>query len=72
MKKNLGNALYKMKSEGHKELSDKVIKYVQKLFMYAITQNTDNTDGLWAALQTAVPPHKWRPCIMWRVVQIQG
>ena len=55
IKKNLGNALYKLKSEGHKELSDKVIKYIQKLFMYAVCQNTNDVDGLRAALASAVP-----------------
>ena len=55
IKKNLGNALCKLKSEGHKELSDKVIKYIQKLFMYAVCQNTNDVDGLRAALASAVP-----------------
>ena len=55
VKKNLGNALYELKSGGHKELSAKVIKYVQKMFMYAITQNAGNPDGLRSALSAIVP-----------------
>ena len=55
MKKNLGNALYKLKGEGHKELSDKVIKYIQKCFSYAITQNARKPDSLKLALAACVP-----------------
>ena len=40
LKKNVGNSLYKLKADGHKELSDKVIKYVQKCFMYGVNPSS--------------------------------
>ena len=55
LKKNVGNSLYKLKADGHKELSDKVIKYVQKCFMYGVMQNAGESEQLAAALRACVP-----------------
>lgn len=55
LKKNLGNALYKLKGNGHKELSDMVIKHVQKCFIYAVGQNPNNPENLKKALLACVP-----------------
>ena len=55
VKKNLGNHLYKLHSEGHKELSQKVITYVQKCFAYAVTQNKNNPIELKSTLLACVP-----------------
>ena len=54
VKKNLGNPLYALKAKGHGELSDKVIKYVQKSFVYAVNQNKNNPAGLHDAFSAMV------------------
>ena len=53
--KNLGNSLYRLKQSGHKELSDMVIKHVQKCFMYAIHKCDEDARTLKASLLTVVP-----------------
>ena len=58
VKKNVGNKLYDLKADGHSELSTKVLKYVQKCFFYALTQNKGDADGLRAAL-TSIVPHMY-------------
>ncbi|XP_065194251.1 uncharacterized protein LOC135825567 [Sycon ciliatum] len=55
VKKNLGNRLYDLKKNGHKELSEKVIRYVQKCFAYAIAQNRNDPAALKAVLLACVP-----------------
>ena len=55
VKKSLGNRLYELKSKGNKELSDMVIKSVQKMFMYAVAQNKGDPIALKAAVDACVP-----------------
>jgi len=54
VKKNLGNRLYDLKGKGHRELSAMVITYIQKCFMYALTQNKNDEDGLRSAFLATV------------------
>lgn len=54
-KKSLGNKLYELKKT-HKELSDTVIKAVQKNFAYALNQKKGNAEELKKALK-AIPAH---------------
>ena len=58
VKKNLGNRLSSLKADGHRELSEKIIKYIQKCFVYALKQNKGNADGLRNAF-TATVPHMY-------------
>ena len=53
-KRALGNRLYGKKS-AHRQLSKKVIKYVQKSFTYAVAQNKGDSDSLKIALNAIVP-----------------
>lgn len=45
IKKNISNSLYNL-HKVHKNLSSKVIKYIQKCFNYMISQNQGNPDGI--------------------------
>lgn len=45
IKKNISNSLYNLQKV-HKNLSSKVIKYIQKCFNYMISQNQGNPDGI--------------------------
>ena len=54
LKKILGNSLYDLKKT-HKVLSPKVIKYLQKMYSYAIVQNQGNEKELAANLSAIVP-----------------
>ena len=49
--KNLGNCLYELKAQGHSQLSEKVIKYIQKCFAYTLIQNKGDEEGLSKALR---------------------
>ena len=51
VRKNFSNSLYHLQS-AHKSLTSKVIKYLQKCFNYAVSQNRGNADGLSQALST--------------------
>ena len=53
-KRTLGNHLYAIKKD-HKELSDTVIGYFQKMFGYALKQNKNDAAGVRAALRSIVP-----------------
>lgn len=44
-KKNVGNALYKLQPK-YRVLTSKVIKYLQRCFMYAIVQNRNNSSDV--------------------------
>ena len=55
VKKNLENRLYALKADGHRELSEKDIKYIQKCFVYALQQNKGDIDGLRNAFAATVP-----------------
>lgn len=49
VKKNFANSLFALQKE-HKSLTSTVIRYLQKCFNYAISQNKGNPDGLATAL----------------------
>lgn len=53
-KKHLGNNLYSLQKK-HKCLTSKVIRYFQKCFSYAVSQNKENPRALEKALQQIVP-----------------
>lgn len=55
LKKSLGNKLYELK-KAHPQLTETVIKSVQKNFAYAMTQNKADPEGLGKSL-SAVPQH---------------
>ena len=50
----LGNRLYGIKS-AHRQQSKKVIKYVQRSFIYAVAQNKGDSASLKMALNAIVP-----------------
>lgn len=52
-KKTVGNTLYQLKSK-HKVLSTCVIRYIQKCFSYAISQNKNDVEATKAALLNIV------------------
>ena len=54
MKKILGNKLYDLKKK-HKILTPKVIKYLQKMYTYALKQNQGNPTSISAAVSCIVP-----------------
>lgn len=55
VKRNLDGQLIKIKPQ-HKELTERVSKYVKKCFTYAIAQNEGNATGLACSLR-AIPGH---------------
>lgn len=56
LKKRLGNALYNLKnSKKYRNLTPKVIKYLQKMYSYAIRQNRGNPEKLGNALASTIP-----------------
>ena len=56
-KRTLGNMLYSLQSQhkNNKNISGKVIEYLQRCFSYAIKQNNDNPEGVKSGLATVVP-----------------
>ena len=54
-KRTLGNHLYQLRKD-HKELTEKVISYFQKMFGYAVKQNKDDPVGIRESLR-AIGPH---------------
>jgi hypothetical protein len=55
VKKNLSSRLYKL-SKQHKQLkSDKVIPYIVRCFMYAISKHQNSKDSMKLELQAIVP-----------------
>jgi hypothetical protein len=55
VKKALGNKLYSLRAS-NKTLSGKVIKHIQKLFTYVVSQNKGNVDAIAAGMK-AITPH---------------
>ena len=59
LKKTLGNHLYDIRSaKKHKTLTPKVIKYLQKMYCYAIKQNQGDPEKLAKSL------YLQKPCIL--------
>jgi len=56
-KRSFGSALYSLQSryKGNKNLSAKVIEYLQRCFTYALKQNKDNPDGVKTSLGAVIP-----------------
>ncbi|XP_070538438.1 uncharacterized protein [Ptychodera flava] len=54
VRKVLGNNLFELQ-KSHKLLTNKVIKYLQKCFNYAVSQNEGSSDGLAKALRSIIP-----------------
>ena len=55
VKKNLGNRLYALREAGHKEMTTKTVKHIQKCFSYAIAQNKGNVNGFQASVRALIP-----------------
>ena len=53
-KKSLGTRLYKLQKQ-EKELTSQVIKYLQKCFSYALSQNKGDPQGVCDAILSIVP-----------------
>ncbi|XP_070542849.1 uncharacterized protein [Ptychodera flava] len=54
VRKVLGNNLFELQ-KSHKLLTNKVIRYLQKCFNYAVSQNEGSSDGLAKALRSIIP-----------------
>ena len=53
-KRAFGSSMYNLQKR-HKNLSGKVIDYLQKYFSYAITQNKNDPDGIRKSLKAIIP-----------------